>query len=202
MRRRRFVRAPRRRSFWLGFFAQQDVTPSAPGGATQSSSAVVTWGTGQSPLEQDPRPTLVRIKGNLAIRAGRDTPISITLDTQEAFWSFGIMVQTGTTLQGEPPADPAKLGDERWIYTNHGIVTALVQGNPIWNGTSIQVLGTGTVSQISPYPQLYEVDVKAKRKFEDPTLLTTQFSVISPSGLENFASVGYRFMGRALFLAS
>lgn len=197
------ARRPRRQTFWLGFARDLTIAGPDPGnGASESSE--VGWATDETPHDEDSVPTLVRIRGNLIITAGRADVLTIQTTTQEALWSWGMMCQHSSAVELRDPDNVEHLGDERWMYTKHGVITGLVHGNPVWNTLTdtVQVLGTGTVSQLSPYPQQFDVDIAAQRKFQDPCILTVHLSVFTPSTLENFTSITARFLGRALFKAT
>ena len=185
----------RRKTFWLGFASNVEGDPST----NEDGVATSEWTWSQDPLAIDAAPTLVRIVGNLIILAEREDVTDQEL-TSQASWSFGIMCQQANTLESVEPGTPAGLSDERWLYTRHGTVTALSVARPIPTALFLIQWGFST-EHSAPYPQCYDVSVRAMRRMEDPCIFTSSLQWFT-EGFSPFAGLRARFIGRALFKAS
>jgi len=187
----------RRRTFWTG--ATELSTPAA----NSTTSGEVTFSNGVTDImETDAAPTLARVVGVLVVEARRDnsvTPAPAGATSQTEFWSWGLMCMDA--LDTVNPSDVDGLGDERWMYTTHGVATAPLWGDVYWNSqTNAEVIRTKLVHVDKP--DIRMVDIRVMRKFEDPCVLVAHAAREDANGLDPLGDIRFYFRGRALWLAS
>lgn len=191
------ARAPRRKTFWLGVESVITVDPNG-GSPSGSSTDDLAYGSGDAPYDNDPTPTLVALRGNLVVIAGRDGPTTANA-TQQCLYSWGLSVQERVSGQDVLALDTAAdLGDERIIYQRHGVVSATTVTRPYWDGAVVQFLTR--IEHTGDYPQVFDINIRAQRKFEETTKIVAHATYFTD--LDEFDFVTFRFLGRALFKAS
>jgi len=188
----------RRRTFWRNALSEIVIdsanfeTPVATVLDGENADASLSLYT------RDAVPTLLNIRGTLIMTMVRgDAAPSAAPETEALEWAVGF-----SCVHGIDAMDPFNdLEDEFWLQTFAGRLEAQDVAIPMLkNDNSLDY--RYSLQFCAPYPNIREVNSRAKRRFEDPCNLMLNAYCEVPAGLDEPASFKVRFIGRTLWLAS
>lgn len=139
--------------------------------------------------------TILRVLGQLSITFSRSGGPYGATDTQGALIRVGIRTQHSALSAAAEDADlstNAELSDERWMWMAQRRWVAETHLLPYWTGAAVATFYS--VNTTGPSVVEIPIDIRAKRRWEDPMKLTCHlyWSAIGSGGLPSAADLrGY-----------
>lgn len=152
---------------------------------------------------EDHEATLVRMVGTVIFSASRSQAGGLTpFNTETVRFGWGLISVDDENGTFPNPMDATGLGDERWLYTTQREIHIVGHPTSYWNATLNLAETRWSPVHSAPYPLVIDFDVRAQRKFSEPTFVMAILRWDAASPLIDPDSIGCEIAGRALFKAT